>query len=126
MRRRDRIYFGVLAALCVMHALGIGSSVAFYWWASKRLASRVALLESGLEAEARTRADGIAAARAALASAPSVEDSSTEPAETPPRVVGYGQTRSKGAYYVYADYEYADGTMQRRYIQRIPFQTSKQ
>lgn len=48
---------------------------------------------------------------------------SADPDVAPPvqtRIVGYGQSRSKGAIYLYADVE-VDGVTHREYLQRIPF-----
>lgn len=121
MRRRDRIYFSVLGVLVALHAIGLASAVAFEWWTGKRILARIQNVEEALDAEARERADGVAAAIAvrSASNASSSSDTSSDPLPGP-TIQGFGQTKSKHARYIYADYRMPDGTVTRQYLQKFP------
>lgn len=124
MRRRDRIYFGVLGVATALHIAVAVSAVAFHWYHVRRLVPRVDDLESGLRAETQARADALCAARAEFGAAVASSPSSASPsnAVASPVLLGYGQTKSQKQRYVYADYRYPDGSVQRKYVANFPLE----
>lgn len=47
-------------------------------------------------------------------------DEEADVVDTPPVVLGYGQTHTDKNIYVYRDLRYSDGTVQRQFLRRIP------
>lgn len=122
MRVRDRIYFGVLVGLTVLHFAALGGAVAFHWWNVRQLLPRVKFLEDGLRAEIQARVDGIAAARADFRVLPSESAAVGDVPESPPQLIGFGQTKSTKRRLVYADYRLSDGSVRREYISSFPLE----
>lgn len=123
MRRRD---VHTLAALVAMLGVNVATAAGLLWIASARrrdLLQRVADLETRVASAERTCVDA-AAATLALADGAQVGDASSSGSTAPaPVVLGYGQTRSRNAVYVYQDVRYEDGEVRRTFIERIPFRT---
>lgn len=71
----------------------------------------------------RTCADAVGVARALADEAARFSGVSTNADGSPPALPvlqGYGQTRSRVARYIYADYRNPDGSIDRRYVARLP------
>lgn len=127
MRRRDSHLVSVLIAMLAINC-AVSFVCTFFALHYKRLFVRLSL-ETKMRLE-RAEKSSIEAASAALAL---IEYQSEMPSSgqfdtngvliTPPVVIGYGRTRSKGAHYVYQDMRYYDGEVRRRYIYKVPFGT---
>lgn len=121
MRIRDKHFLlaevGMTSA-CVLTAALAGFCVLRE---TRRLRARVDDVEARMASAERTCADAVGAALAlADAAGQAHGDTDTDTIDAAPALLGYGQTRSRAALYVYADFRYADGHVERRYVQRIP------
>lgn len=121
MRVRDKHFLlaevGMTCA-CVLTAVLSGVCVLRE---TRRLRSRVSDVEARMASAERTCADAVGAALAlADATGHGSGDSDTDTPDAAPELLGYGQTRSPAALYVYADIRHADGHVERRYLSRMP------
>lgn len=121
MRIRDRHFLLAEVGMTSACLLTAALSAFCVLRETRRLRARVADVEMRMASAERTCADAAGAALAlADAAASNTTDSDTEAHEPPPALLGYGQTRSKTAVYVYADYRHADGHVERRFVHRLP------
>lgn len=120
MRRRDRhftlVLIGLIFCNLVTGLVGIVSTRSALRRAREAEASAKTSEKTCIEASAAVVS---LAEQMGTASAPSDSSDDVVPV---PRVVGYGQSRSKRAIYVYRDVEF-DGVVRREYVQRIPLQS---
>lgn len=126
MLRRDRITLGVLMGMCAANVAVCAVACYFFVRQSRRCDSAISDFKARVESAERVCAD---AAGAALALADSrafdSSDGSSASGKVEPRILGFGQSRSVSAYYPYCDVEYPDGTVQRRYLARVPIEDWK-
>lgn len=117
MRARDRHTTFVLAGMLLLNVLTAAGSVVAVW----RLARRADLAAEKAEASEKA---SVQASAAALLLSDRVSESPRSSDEDPQRpletVVGYGQTRTKAAIYLYRDVRDGDGIVRREFIQRFP------
>lgn len=119
MIRRNRHVALVLVGMLVVNFLT--ASVSLYCCLVFRSRFLVLSREAAASCKASEKAS-VEASASALLLADIVQGRSGDgdiPA-SPPRVVGYGQTRSRNALYIYRDVE-QDGVVRREFVERIPF-----
>lgn len=118
MRRRDRHVALVLAGMLFLNILTALASVSAVYVYRKRFRL---LSESTLSSVKASEKASVEASASAMLLVDLVQDRSlySDDVQTAPVVVGYGQTRSRNAIYVYRDIE-QDGVVRREFIQRIP------
>lgn len=116
-RRRDRHFLFVLAGVLLLQFFTSLSSVVCVSVYRRRFA---AAMSAASKAE---KASVEAASTALLLHDQLVASGSVAAPDVAPvtrRVVGYGQSRSRNAIYIYRDIE-EDGVVHREFVQRIPF-----
>lgn len=122
MRRRDRHLTLVLAGMLALNIATALCAVASTYLYRKRFRL---LSNSLMEKVLSSEKSSVEAAATALTIAEYVKaggiagDEDLAGYVSPPRVVGYGQTKSKNAIYIYRDIEEA-GVTRREFVQRIP------
>lgn len=122
MRRRDRHLAFVLAGMLALNIATALCAVASTYLYRKRFRL---LSNSLMEKVLSSEKSSVEAAATALTIAEFVkaggiaDDGYLAGYVSPPRVVGYGQTKSKNAIYIYRDIEEA-GVTRREFVQRIP------
>lgn len=123
MRRRDRHFTLVLVALLALHVLTALCTVVSSYTFRRRLRVLSAALEERVAASEKS---SIEAASTALVLADFVKEGRlSSPADddgvvhSPPRVVGYGQSRYPRCIWIYRDVE-QDGVVHREFLQRLP------
>lgn len=118
MRRRDRHLALVLVGMLSLNILTALASVSAVYVYRKRFRL---LSESSLASCKAAEKSSVEAASTALLLADMVRDrpSGDSGDYVRPVVVGYGQTRSKNAIYIYRDID-EGGVVHREFIQRIP------
>lgn len=126
MLRRDRITLGVLTGMCAANVAVCALACYFFVRLSRRTENAISDFRARVESAERVCADAAGAAIALADSRASFSsDGSSAPAQSEPRILGFGQSRSVAAYYPYCDVELPDGTVQRRYLSRVPFEDWK-
>lgn len=118
MTRRDRHLVSILVSVLMLNA--VTTIVAVVCCFSFR--SRFRALDSELRASVgSSERASVEAAAAVLAVADRVGSGSGVDVEDPrPQVIGYGQTRTSRARYVYRDLRDPDGTVRREFVYRFP------
>lgn len=121
MRTRDRHTFFVLVGMLALNAF-VAAGSAVYLVARERSWRRVVDdLERRVSSAERTCVTASAVA-AAVADGYAPHGRDEDPAARPfePVVVGYGQSRSQSAIWIYRDVRDEWGNVRREYLQRIP------
>lgn len=120
MHRRDRHVSLVLAAMLGLNVLTASFTVYSVWFYRRRFVAFAVAATESVKASEKASSEACASALL-LSDLISSRGSSDESAPVAlPRVVAYGQTRSKTARWIYADID-VGGVVHREYIQRLPF-----
>lgn len=121
MRRRDRHVTFVLAGMLALNIATALCTITSTWIYRRRFRAVSEDLATSIKISEQSSVD---AAATALQLVDMIRDGGyqvAEEAEMPPVVLGYGQTRSGKAFYLYRDLRYPDGEVRREFVQRIPF-----
>lgn len=124
MRVRDRHFVRILAVMLALNFVTAAASVAGVVVYRRRFHDLAEKTSAMCESSERS---SVQAAAATLALADRLRDLDGSVAGEDagvvlePVVVGYGQTKTKAARYVYRDLRDPDGSMRREFILRIPF-----
>lgn len=120
MLRRDRhvaLVLGAMLFLNVLTALLAVSATYIYRRRFKALSEDVAV---SVKTSEKASIDAASAALTLMDAVRSGATSDGDAVDAVPVVLGYGQTRSRGAHYIYRDVRYGD-EVRREFVQRIPF-----
>lgn len=121
MRRRDRHINLVLVGMVVLNVIISACSVGSVYLQRRRFKVLADALSERVSAAEKS---SVEAASTALLFADMLREKSPEmtgssDVSTPPRIIGYGQTKTARSILVYRDVE-QDGVVHREFIQRIP------
>lgn len=120
MRRRDRhtaFVLGGMVALNILTALCTVTSTAIYRRRFRAVSEDLAV---SIKTSEKASVDAASTALALLDQL-KARGEVDEDALPPPVVLGYGQTRSKGAWYIYRDVRDSYGEVRREFVSRVPF-----
>lgn len=121
MIRRDRHVLLALLGMLLLNVLTAVSSVVCVGVYRRRFRVLSETVQASVRASEKASVEAAATALAIAeqsSAAPYTDPDVAPPVQT--RIVGYGQSKSRGARYIYCDVE-IDGVVHREYIQRIPF-----
>lgn len=119
MRRRDRHFVFVLLGCVFCNLVTAVVGVVSTRVALRRAESAKASAEK-CEKVSIEAASTVVSIADHLSGFSQVSSDSDDLAPASPVIVGYGQTKSRNAFYIYRDVSF-DGVTRREYVQRIPF-----
>lgn len=117
MRRRDKHFLFALVGVLILHIASTAVSLFVIYSQRARLRRFCGDVTQSVKACEKASVEACSTVLA-LSELGLAEPGDSAPVQT--RILGFGQSKSKTASWLYADIE-ADGVVHREYIQRIPF-----
>lgn len=124
MRARDRHTSFVLAGMLALNVLTALCAVCSTYVYRSRFRAISQDVATSIKVSEKASVDAASTALSLLdlvrEGGYSVDDSKP----LPPVVLGYGQTRSRNAIYIYRDLRDSDGVVRREFVSRVPFKAN--
>lgn len=121
MRARDRHFFLVLVAMLAVNLLTSAACVLLAFYYRHLFRELSVATKDKVESCEKASVEASSTALALLDYVRAGGGLEEDVAESPPVVLGYGQTRSKSSFWIYRDVRYSDGEVRREFLSKIPF-----